>query len=160
MSRTTSLSTSVLAITLAACGSSGSSSKPETAPAPGAPPAAAPAAAPASAPSGGATGNVAGDTVVSTEILVNVVNNRIPPAKITVFAIGPSIGRIILGDVPNGQTKAFTFKAGNLNGDFFLVAQGPGGGEARSQRFNLTPTLRFVQWQMDVNSIVQYATPK
>ena len=97
---------------------------------------------------------------ISTEILVSVINNRIPPNVVTVFVTGPSIGRVVLGDVPAGQSKAFTFKAGNLNGDFFLVAQGPGGGEARSQRFNLTPTLRFVQWQMDVNSIVQYATPK
>jgi len=139
------------ALCFAACSSSGS--KPAAAPAP------APAAAPAG-PTSGAAASTAGDTIVATEILVSVINNRIPPNVVTVFVTGPSIGRVVLGDVPAGQSKAFTFKAGNLNGDFFLVAQGPGGGEARSQRFNLTPTLRFVQWQMDVNSIVQYATPK
>jgi hypothetical protein len=140
-----------IALIFAACSSSGSSTTPAPAPAP------APAAG---APAAGVPGNIAADTIIPTEILVSVINNRIPPAQVTVFVTGPSIGRQILGDVPINQSKAFTFKAGNLNGDFFLVAQGAGGGEIRSQRFNLTPTLRFVQWQMDVNSIVQYATPK
>ncbi len=160
MNRSRIFATSVLALAFAGCSSS-SSPKPETAPAPAAAPAPAePAATTDAAPSAGAAGNVAGDTVVQTEILVNVINNRVPPSLVTVFAVGPSIGRKILGDVPIGATKAFTFKAGNLNGDYFLVAQGPGGGEMRSQRFNLTPTLRFVQWSMDVNSIVQYQTPR
>jgi len=150
MKVTNTLAITAAALVFAACGSSGSST---AAPAP------APAPAPAAATTGAAA-STAGDTIIATEILVSVINNRIPPNVVTVFVTGPSIGRVILGDVPANQSKAFTFKAGNLNGDFFLVAQGPGGGEARSQRFNLTPTLRFVQWQMDVNSIVQYATPK
>jgi hypothetical protein len=135
---------SVLTAAIAACSGS-SSSKPETA--------AAPAAAPAA--SSGAAGNTAGDTVVATEILVNVINNRIPPAQLTIYVTGPSIGRMVLN-----QTQAFTFKAGNLNGYYKLIAQGAGGAELPSQTFNLTPTLRFVQWSLDVNSIVQYATPK
>ena len=139
-----------IALGFAACSTSSS-----TTPAP------APAPAPtAGAPSAGAPGNTAGDTIIATEILVNVINSRTPPANVTVFVLGPSIGRIILGDVPINQQKAFTFRAGNLNGDYYLVAQAPGGAEMRSQKFNLTPTLRFVQWNMDVNSIVQYATPK
>ena len=140
----------VLTAAIAACSSS-SSSKPETA--------AAPAAAPA-APSGGAAASTTGDTVVATEILVNVINNRIPPAVLTIYVMGPSIGRIVLGNVGINQTQAFTFKAGNLNGNYKLIAQGAGGAELPSQTFNLTPTLRFVQWSLDVNSIVQYATPK
>jgi hypothetical protein len=140
---------SVLTAAIAACSGS-SSSKPETA--------AAPAAAPAA--SSGAAGNTAGDTVVATEILVNVINNRIPPAQLTIYVTGPSIGRMVLGNVGINQTQAFTFKAGNLNGYYKLIAQGAGGAELPSQTFNLTPTLRFVQWSLDVNSIVQYQTPK
>jgi hypothetical protein len=140
----------VVAAAIAACNSS--SSPPQTA--------AAPAAAPAGAAATGAVGNTAGDTIVATEILVNVINNRIPPGQVTVWVVGPSIGRMVLGNVGINQTQAFTFKAGNLNGDYRLIAQGAGGGELPSQKFNLTPTLRFVQWSLDVNSIVQYATPK
>ena len=139
----------VITAAIAACSGS-SSSKPETA--------AAPAAAPAA--SSGAAGSTAGDTIEATEILVNVINNRIPPAQLTIFVVGPSVGRMVLGNVGINQTQAFTFKAGNLNGNYKLIAQGAGGAELPSQTFNLTPTLRFVQWSLDVNSIVQYATPK
>jgi hypothetical protein len=143
---------SAVALVFGACSSGGSSTTNTPAPAP--------AAAPAAGASTGAVASSAGDTVVSTEILVNVINSRIPPANITVWVIGPSVGRILLGDVAINQTKAFTFKAGNLNGSYRLVAQGNGGAEIPSQPFNLTPTLRFVQWSLDVNSIVQYQTPK
>jgi hypothetical protein len=137
-----------VALALAAC--STSSSKPET------------SAAPAAAPAGGAAaaGSTSGDTVIATEILVQVTNDRIPPANYTIFVVGPSIGRIILGDLPMNQTKAFTFRAGNLNGYYRLIAQASGGGELPSQNFNLTPTLRFVQWGLMANTILQYATPK
>ena len=104
-------------------------------------------------------GGAAGDTIVATEVLVNVINNRTPPALVTVWVTGPSVGRVLLGNVQIGETKAFTFKAGNLNGYYRLIAQGQGGAELPSQQFNLTPTLRFVQWSLDVNSIVQYKTP-
>jgi hypothetical protein len=107
-----------------------------------------------------ASGSTTGDTVVATEVLVNVINNRTPPAMVTVWVTGPSIGRVLLGNVQIGETKAFTFKAGNLNGYYRLIAQGQGGAELPSQQFNLTPTLRFVQWSLDVNSIVQYKTPQ
>ncbi len=84
---------SAMALAFAACSSGGSSTT--NAPAP------APAAAPAAGASSGAVASSAGDTVVSTEILVNVINSRIPPANITVWVIGPSVGRILLGDVPS-----------------------------------------------------------
>jgi len=140
-------------VTFAAACSSTSSSGSQTSSAP------APAAAPAGAAAGG--GGAAGDTVVATEILVNVINNRIPPSAITVWVVGPSVGRLLLGNVGINETKAFTFKAGNLNGYYKLIAQGQASSvEIPSQNFNLTPTLRFVQWSLDVNSIVQYQTPK
>jgi len=142
------LALSAFAVVCAACGPS-----PSTTPAP----------TPTNNASGGQAtggGGAAGDTVVATEVLVNVINNRTPPAMVTVWAVGPSIGRILLGNVAIGETKAFTFKAGNLNGYYRLIAQGQGGAELPSQQFNLTPTLRFVQWSLDVNSIVQYQTPK
>jgi ABC-type oligopeptide transport system substrate-binding subunit len=142
------LALSAIALVAAACSSS-SSTKSETAPAP--------AAAAAAAPGAGGT---AGDTVVNTEVLVNVINNFIPPSAVTVYVVGPSVGRMLLGNVSIKQTKAFTFKAGNLNGDYKLIAEAQGSGKQfSSQRFNLAPNLRFVQWQMDVNSIVQYETP-
>jgi len=141
------------AVLLVAAACSSKSSTPQTAPAP----------AP-SAPSGGAAAGGAaagGDTVVMNDVLVNVINNRIPPSKITVYIVGPSIGRMLLGDVNIGETKAFTAKVGNMNGYFRLVAQAAGGAaEIPSQNFNLTPKLRFVQWSMDVNAIVQYPTPQ
>lgn len=143
------LAISAIAAAAAACASKGNSS-----------PSPSPAPATDASSNQAASGSTTGDTVVATEILANVINNRTPPAMVTVWAVGPSIGRILLGNVQIGETKAFTFKAGNLNGDYFLVAQGQGGAEMRSQRFNLTPTLRFVQWSLDVNSIVQYQTPK
>ena len=87
-----------IALVFAACSSSGSSTTP-AAPAP------APAAGAPAAPTAGAAGNTAGDTIVATEILVNVINNRIPPAQVTVFVIGPSVGRMILGDVPINQRR-------------------------------------------------------
>ncbi len=142
---------SALAIAIAACSSGGSSTTNAPAPA---------AAAPAAGASAGAVASSAGDTTVATEILVNVINSHIPPAVVTVWVTGPSVGRILLGDVAINQTKAFTFKAGNLNGSYRLIARAAGGAELPSQPFNLTPTLRFVQWSLDVNSIVQYQTPK
>jgi hypothetical protein len=142
---------SLIALAFAACSSGGSSTTNAPAPA---------AAAPAAGASAGAAASSAGDTLQATEILVNVINNRIPPAVLTVWVMGPSVGRILLGDVAINQTKAFTFKAGNLNGNYRLIAQAGGGAELPSQPFNLTPTLRFVQWSLDVNSIVQYQTPK
>ena len=142
------LALSAFAVACAACGPS-----PNTSPAP----------TPTNNASGGQAssgGSTAGDTTVATEVLVNVINNRTPPAMVTVWVVGPSVGRILLGNVQIGETKAFTFKAGNLNGYYKLIAQGQGGGELPSQNFNLTPTLRFVQWSLDVNSIVQYKTPQ
>jgi len=146
---------SALAIAIAACSSSGSSSPSTSA----APASGGQSGAAAGAAQGG--GGTAGDTVIGTEILVNVMNNRIPPHAITVWVVGPSVGRLLLGNVGMNETKAFTFRAGNLNGDYKLIAQSQGGGpELPSQRFNLAPTLRFVQWSLDVNSIVQYQTPE
>jgi hypothetical protein len=144
------ISASLIALAVAACSSGGSSTT--SAPAP--------AAAPAAGASAGAVASSGADTIVSTEILVNVINNRIPPAVLTVWVTGPSVGRILLGEVAINATKAFTFKAGNLNGSYRLIGQAAGGAELPSQPFNLTPTLRFVQWSLDVNSIVQYQTPK
>jgi hypothetical protein len=145
------LTLSAVAALFAACGPS-----PNTTPAP------APSnnAAGGQASGGSTGGSTAGDTVVATEVLVNVINNRTPPAMVTVWVVGPSIGRTLLGNVQIGETKAFTFKAGNLNGNYKLIAQGQGGAELPSQTFNLTPTLRFVQWSLDVNSVIQYATPR
>jgi hypothetical protein len=136
-----------IAIALAAC----SSSKPETSPAPAAPNEAAP---------GDQAAAAAGDTAVSTEVVINAINDRSPPQNYTLIVVGSSIGRQILGDLPPNRTKGFTFRPGSLNGYYKLIAQAPSGAELPSQTFNLTPSLRYVQWTLSTNSILQYATPR
>lgn len=85
-------------------------------------------------------------------VLVEVENNVVGGAPVTVRLLASDRAPLLLGAVPGGDTRTFRYRSNLLSGNYRLAAQGPDGGVIQSQSFTLHPRAA-VYWSLRRNEL-------
>lgn len=80
-------------------------------------------------------------------VTVEVNNDLVPPAQITVFIVPETGTRRRLGTVPQGGQRSFSFDPRVPSMQFRLLAEATGGSNSQSNPFPLAGASR-VQWDV------------
>ena len=89
----------------------------------------------------------------STEAVIHLTNDLIPPSDVSIYAVSEDGFRQLLGDVPPNGRKVLHLPMTGVSQMIRLVAERPLGRVLRSDPFVLTSHHPVIDWDLQSNSI-------